>query len=123
MKKVLSVVVFSVVLTVCAFAQKGQIVVSPGLEVGLPVGDFGETSKLGLGVTAKGLYGINDMGDVTFTVGFIRFGAKGVSGNGVKASTSLIPVLLGYRHKFSEAFYGEGQLGLTTVRSKVNVSG
>ena len=113
--------------TVCAFsahAQKGQITVSPGLEVGLPIGDFGESANLGFGVTAKGLYGISDIGDVTLTLGFLTFGAKGVDGeDGVKASTSLIPIMPGYRHKFSEQFYGEGQLGLTTVRSKVSVSG
>lgn len=124
MKKILTTAVFFILCLVGAHAQKGQITISPGLEIGLPIGDFGESSKLGLGLTGKGLYGINDMGDVTFTLGFIRFGMKNIDGaDGVKASTSLIPILPGYRYKFSEKFYGEGQLGLTVVRSKMKISG
>lgn len=124
MKKVLAVVVVCAAVVFSAHAQKGQITVSPGLEIALPIGDFGESVNLGFGVTAKGLYGINDESDVTFTLGFIRFGAKGIDGEeGVKASTSLIPLMPGYRYKFNEQFYGEGQLGLTIVRSKVSVGG
>ena len=124
MKKILTVVVLCTAFALCSHAQKGQITVSPGLEIGLPIGDFGEAVNLGFGLTAKGLYGINDESDVTFTLGFIRFGSKNVdSDDDVKASTSLIPLMPGYRYKFNEQFYGEGQLGLTVVRSKVNVSG
>lgn len=124
MKKILAVMVLCTAFVLSSHAQKGQITISPGLELGLPIGNFGETTKFGIGVTAKGLYGLNDESDVTFTLGFIRFGAKGVDGeDGVKASTSLIPLMPGYRYKFNEQFYGEGQLGLTIVRSKVNVAG
>lgn len=124
MKRVLTVVLAVAAVVYSAQAQKGQITVSPGLEIGLPIGDFGEMANIGFGLTAKGLYGINDMGEVTFTLGFIRFGAKGIDGeDGIKASTSLIPIMPGYRHKFSDQFYGEGQLGLTIVRNKVSFDG
>lgn len=124
MKKYFTAVLICAAAVFSAQAQKGQITVNPGVEVALPIGDFGGGASMGFGATAKGLYGINDMGEVTFTLGFIRFGSKADDdADGVKASTSLIPIMPGYRHRFSEQFYGEGQLGLTTVRSKVSIGG
>lgn len=99
-----------------AFAQKGEISASIGADVALPLGNFGKATSIGIGGTAKGLYGISDQGDITLTVGYIKFGEKDNSG----VSWGMVPIMPGYRHTF-DGFYLEPQLGLvnTKVKSKL----
>lgn len=99
--------------------EKGSIHINAGIDVGFPLGDFGEGFGIGFGASAKGLYGISDAGQATLTLGFLRFGMK--DGNDlVSGSTSLIPILAGYRHRFGN-LYGEGQIGLTALRTSIKV--
>ncbi len=100
-----------------ATAQKGDIHIGAGIDIGLPIGNFGEGYGIGFGASAKGLYGISDAGQVTLTLGFLRFGMKDGS-DLVSGSTALIPFLPGYRHRFGN-LYAEGQLGLTVVRTSI----
>lgn len=113
--------VFIIALTTCTYmmasAQKGDIQIGAGVDVALPLGNFGEGFGVGLGASAKGLYGISDAGQVTLTIGFLRFGMKDGSDQ-VSGSNTLIPVLAGYRHVFGN-LYAEGQLGLTAVRTSI----
>lgn len=122
MKKLLLIVLAGACAIWTASAQeKGSIHVGVGVDIGLPLGDFGEASNVGIGATAKGMYGISDVSQATLTLGFLRFGMK--DGNDmVSGSTVLIPVLAGYRHVFGN-LYGEGQIGLTTVRTTIKIDG
>lgn len=118
MKKLLLIVIASVCTVCIANAQeKGSIHLGAGIDVGLPLGDFGEGFGIGIGASAKGLYGLSDVSQATLTLGFLRFGMKDGS-DMVTGSTGLIPVLAGYRHRFG-SLYGEGQIGLTTVRTSI----
>src|SRR3546814_282563 len=94
-----------------AFAQKGNNQVGAGIDLGLPMGDFGDGAKLGIGGTVKGMYGVGTAGQVELTLGYISFGAKENS-SVASASTSIIPIFAGYRHHFN-GLYVEPQLGVS----------
>lgn len=119
MRKIVLLIAISTLTYFTAAAQQGDIGISAGIDVGLPIGNFGERNGIGFGASAKGLYGISDAGQVTLTLGFLRFGMK--DGNDlVSGSVALIPVLPGYRHLFGN-LYAEGQVGLTAVRTSMKV--
>ncbi len=121
-KNIFRVTILSVVmLFACfgAFAQKGNNQVGIGLDLGLPMGDFGDGSKLGIGGTAKGMYGVGTAGQVELTLGYISFGAK-ESSSAASASTSIIPIFAGYRHHFN-GLYVEPQLGVSMIKTKVDI--
>ncbi len=112
-------ITFLFVLTAFFFtaqAQKGEMKVGIGADLGLPIGNWSNGYGVGIGGTAKGFYGLNDDAGLTFTTGYIKFNGKDNS----DFSTSLIPFLAGYKHMF-QSLYVEPQLGLTTVSSKVNL--
>src|SRR5699024_7912439 len=112
MKKQLLIISFLFLFVGFATAQKGNILISLGADVALPIGDFGEYSTIGIGGTAKGHYGISDAGDITFTTGYISFGSKG-SNDFMSVKTGIIPFMPGYRHTF-DGFYEEPQLVLVS---------
>lgn len=113
MKKYLLSTCLLLLISCFAFAQKGEISASIGADIALPLGDFGKATSIGIGGTAKGLYGISDQGDITFTLGYIRFGEKDNSG----LSWGMVPIMPGYRHTF-DGFYLEPQLGLVSTKIK-----
>lgn len=121
MKKIFASTVLFVFVALAAVAQKGDIGVGAGIDVGLPIGDFADGYGVGIGASAKGFYGLSDAGQATLTLGYIRFGLKDMP-DGMSGSAGLIPVLAGYRHRFDN-LYAEGQAGLTVVRSAVTVKG
>ncbi len=97
------------------FAQQGNNQIGVGAEVGLPTGDFGDAAKTGFGGYAKGLFGIGEAGQITFTTGYTSYKFKG----GVDANWSIIPLLAGYRHNFS-GFYAEPQIGYGILGAKAD---
>ena len=117
MKKQLLIISFLFLFVGFATAQKGNILISLGADVALPLGDFGDYSNIGIGGTAKGHYGISDAGDITFTTGYISFGSKG-SNEFMSIKTAIIPFMPGYRHTF-DGFYVEPQIGLVSYKTKV----
>ncbi|WP_143960856.1 hypothetical protein [Litoribacter populi] len=119
MKKSL-ITLFFFILTLSLYAQKDNNSLNAGLEVGLPVGVQSNWLSVGLGVTAKGLYGVGEAGQVSGTLGYIRHGYQGAST--VNGGVSMIPIMGGYRHHF-ESIYGEAQLGLAIVNSAFRVEG
>ncbi|MBT0810493.1 hypothetical protein KIH41_04295 [Litoribacter ruber] len=119
MKKLLATAFFFV-LSLSLYAQKDNNSLNAGLEVGLPVGIQSSWMSVGIGATAKGLYGVGEAGQVSATLGFIRHGYQGSST--VNGGVSMIPIMGGYRHHF-ESFYGEAQLGLAIVNSAFRVEG
>ena len=117
MKKVLTVLVAAVGLTTVSVAQKGTTKVAVAAEVGLPNGDFGDGFKTGFGGSVKGLFGIGQAGQVTFTSGYSSFTAKG-STSDMKLTMSIIPILAVYRHNFS-GLYVEPQIGYGIYGAKL----
>ena len=118
-------VVFAIAIAAASFgaanAQTGNNKLGIGVEVGLPMGDFGDAFGVGIGGSAKYLHGIGTAGQLTLTSGYQRFGAKDLP-SGVSASASIIPILAGYRHNFSGLFL-EPQVGYGIYGSKVSGGG
>ncbi|HLS30448.1 MAG TPA: outer membrane beta-barrel protein [Flavobacteriaceae bacterium] len=96
-------------------AQQGELKINPGLELGLPIGDFSDATDLGFGATVKGLYGVSDDGQVELTLGYLHFPGKDLEG--FKINYNIIPIMAGYRH-FFDNFYGEAQLGFAIAKTK-----
>lgn len=116
MKKLFLAICIAAV-SVTGYAQKGTTKIAVGADLGIPVGDFGEGFKTGFGGYAKGLFGIGEAGQITFTTGYSSFKAKG-STDEVKATVNVIPLLAGYRHNFS-GFYAEPQIGYSIFSTKL----
>lgn len=119
MKKLFLAICIAAV-SVTSYGQKGTKI-GVGADFGIPTGDFGEGFKTGFGGYAKGLFGISEAGQITFTTGYSSFKAKG-STSDEKATWSIIPLLAGYRHNFS-GFYAEPQVGYSINSAKVKVDG
>lgn len=102
-------------------AQSGNNQIGVGLDIGLPIGDFGDAANVGFGGTIKGLLGVGTAGQVTLGTGYTSFKAKGSTSTD-KAHLSIIPILLGYRQNFS-GFYIEPQAGYGIYGVKEKVSG
>jgi hypothetical protein len=117
MKRIFLVVLGAVLIAGSGFAQKGNNQVGAGADVSFPAGDFGEAFKAGVGLYVKGMYGIGEAGQITFTTGYSSFKAKG-STSDFKMTTGIIPLLAGYRHHFN-GFFAEPQIGYGIYRIKV----
>ena len=121
MKKVFLSIFGIVAIAAGSFAQQGNNQISSAAEVALPTGDGGDVNKIGLGVTVKGLYGIGEAGQITFTTGLLSSGAKNEYKDLLGASkitSTMIPLLAGYRHNFN-GFYAEPQIGYGIYGVKV----
>ena len=116
MKKVLLVFVVMLAVSVTkSFAQKGAgPELSIGLDGGIPLGDFKEAYKFGIGGTAKFAYNFNENVAATLQSGFISFSGKTVDGYKAPAFKT-IPIKVGVRYTFPGGFYGEPQFGLTSA--------
>ena len=112
-------------MSVVAFSQKGENQIGIGADVGIPTGDFGDGFGVGIGGYLKGLLGVGSAGQMTFTTGYMTFGMKDEFEDALgadKVSSSIIPLLLGYRHNFS-GFYAEPQIGYGIYGAKVEIQG
>ncbi len=122
MKKTVLSCLLIAAFSIATYAQKGAIHINGGVDGAFPLGDFGEGYGMGFGATVKGLYGISDAGQVGLTLGYIHFGSKEDLGDGNSVSLGVIPILALYRHHFG-SLYVEPQIGLSSNRAKVNISG
>jgi hypothetical protein len=120
MRKVF-LVLASVFALSAANAQTGKNQIGIGVDLGLPMGDFGDGSKLGIGGSAKYLHGVGSAGQVTLTAGYISFKAKDLDAD-ESGSTSLLPILVGYRHNFN-GLYVEPQVGYSNLKVKYSFGG
>jgi len=123
MKKFFAIVLAVVFISATGFAQKGNNRVGVGADVSFPTGDFGEAFNAGVGIYAKGMYGIGTAGQITFTTGFSSFKMEG-SSDDFKMTMRVIPLLAGYRHYFN-GFFAEPQLGygIYGARIKTDIEG
>jgi len=125
MKKLFLVAAFAFTGFIGANAQKGNNQIGVGVDVGIPTGDFSDGFGVGIGGYVKGMLGVGTAGQVTLTTGYTSFGMKDDLKQAIgadKASTSIIPILLGYRHNFS-GFYAEPQIGYNILGARVKVAG
>jgi hypothetical protein len=124
MKKVFLAICIAAISS-SAYSQKGNNQIGVGVDLGLPMGDFGDFSSFGVGGYVKGLYGIGTAGQITLTTGYQSYAAKKEIKDALgadKYNLTIIPVLVGYRHNFS-GFYVEPQVGYGSYGSKVKISG
>ncbi|MBD0374163.1 MAG: hypothetical protein ICV51_00835 [Flavisolibacter sp.] len=115
MKKLFIALILVSSLSYVSYAQKGKNEVGLGLNVGFPVGNFGDSYKAGFGGYVKGLLGVGTSGQATLTTGYNSY--KGKGGLYSDYSFSILPILAGYRHHLSN-FYLEPQLGLGIYKTK-----
>jgi hypothetical protein len=121
MKKVFLTIFGIVAIAAASLAQKGNNQITPAVEIALPTGDAGDATSIGLGVTVKGLYGVGEAGQVTFTTGYLVAGAKKEFKDLLgadKINSTMIPLLAGYRHHF-KGFYAEPQVGYGIYGAKI----
>ncbi|MBT1701863.1 outer membrane beta-barrel protein [Chryseosolibacter indicus] len=114
MKKVLLSIIAVVAITSASFAQ-GRA--SLGLELNLPMGDFGDVVGLGIGGTVRYEGKINENLNWLGTAGYVSFLEKDDSG----FTASIIPIQGGVKYYFNESFngfYGGAELGAHIVSAK-----
>jgi hypothetical protein len=114
MKKIIFSVLFVVFAFGAAFSQ-GRF--SGGLELGLPMGTFGDISNVGIGASARYEAPIQDKLNWIGTVGFASFGGKSIGGFSY-GSFTMIPIQGGVKYYFTESFngfYASGELGFSIV--------
>jgi len=119
MKKALFASVILLALTVTkSFAQDKVVSKGPelsiGVDGGIPVGDFKESHKFGIGGTAKFAYNFDENVAITLQSGYISFSGK----DGFE-SAGFIPVKVGGRYTFPGGFFIEPQLGFTSINHGV----
>lgn len=113
-KKSLLVLAFSFFAVTGAFAQ-----FSIGLDLGLPMGTFGDSNGLGFGGSVRYDGAINDNLSWAAGIGYISFTGKDYSipgfGTITGSSFALVPVTGGIKYYFTESnagFYGAADIGI-----------
>lgn len=124
MKKIkICLLALTVLVAATSFAQDDKKKasgnsLSVGAEVGLPIGDFADLNKLGIGGSAKAAFGIFEGGAVTLSAGYMTFSGKDIIILGQTISggkTNIIPVKAGLRYMLGGGIYAEPQLGMTFI--------
>src|SRR5215467_860871 len=117
MKK-MYVVILAAIISTGAIGQKGKNYLGVGVGLSMPLGEFANDYKRGIGVDAKAMLGVGQSGAVTFTLGYSAF--KEIADFDETTSTAVIvPLLIGYRHNFN-GFFVEPQLGYALYPYKHN---
>jgi len=119
MKKLLSVFVIALCLAGTASAQQGAMSVGGGLNLGLPMGTFGDVAGFGFGFQARFQYGLNDQLALAGSLGYISFSEKN------SVSSSALPILVSARYYFTPGegrVYGQADAGLTSLSQTFNIS-
>lgn len=106
MKKLLLVAAFAVVGVISANAQ---FKFGAGVNVGLPIGDFGDGWSFGLGVEVQGEYMFSDKFSGIFNTGYTSFFGKefddGFGGTFKPDAVGIIPIMAGVRVYPSPQFF------------------
>ena len=100
-------------------------VISAGAELALPVGDFKEGYKFGLGVTAQGEYPAAEKLGVTLSAGYLSFSGKTFEFLGQKyknEAQGIIPVMAGAKYYFADNIYGHAQAGVSFFNNGVGAA-
>ena len=114
MKKIFFLVAMVAFLGVTIEAQAQEFRGSAGLEIALPMGDFGDAYTLGYGLSVGGELPVGDNLGVTATVGYLLLSVDSELKDFVKSS-AMIPAQLGLKYYFDEqqtGAYAHGQIGV-----------
>jgi hypothetical protein len=118
MKKIYMALLVTNLIAVACVAQKGRNYIGGGAELSLPMGEFADDFKKGMGFYIKGLLGVGESGAVSLTTGYSAF--KEIADFDETTTTAgIVPVLIGYRHNFN-GFFVEPQLGYALYPYKHN---
>jgi hypothetical protein len=112
MKKLLFVAAFTVAGFIGANAQK-DFKLGAGVNVGLPLGDFGDAANFIAGVELQGELAFTEKVKGIATTGYSHVFYKDIMG--FKPSQGIIPILVGARGYLSEQFFLTGQVGYAVV--------
>jgi hypothetical protein len=118
MKKQLFVLAAALVCTVGSFAQSGRP--SLGLELALPMGDFGDAYGLGYGLSGGYEHPVGDNLGITANIGYILLSPDESIKDFIE-SASMMPIQVGAKYYFSEQQsgpYGHVQLGVHNMSVK-----
>lgn len=133
MKKLIFLSFLTVTLSLTFFDARaqpaqGDFRFGVGLNLGLPVGDFHQTSTFGIGGHVQGEYNILDNLTGVLTTGYTSFFGKtitfddGLGGTmSVKApAVGLIPIVVGPRFYPTEQFFVGAQIGIGILSGSGN---
>lgn len=122
MKKLLSVF-FAVILFAGLLNAQGKKSLGVGLNVALPMSDFGDVAGTGFGGTAVFELEFAPQINGTATAGYISWGGKDFGH--FSYSYSAIPILVGVKYFFmpTGGFYANGQLGFYLFSGDAEVVG
>ncbi len=121
MKK-LTAIIFAVLLfTGVSFSQTPPMHIGASLNLGLPVGRFGDIAGTGIGVTGQFEMQLIPNLVGTGTIGYIKWGGKDLPYGSYSMST--VPILVGAKYYLVPMvpFYALANLGITIVSSSVDV--
>lgn len=114
------------IFTICFFAfflnsyaQRGSNGLELAVEAGFPAGNF-SSYKAGVGFLGRGLLGVGERAQLTFTTGYSFFSQKQTPPN-TTVKMSVIPLLLGYKYNVS-LLYLHPQLGLGIYSGKTKTT-
>jgi hypothetical protein len=91
--------------------------ISIGVDGGLPLGDFKQSHKFGVGGTVKFAHNFDENIALTLTSGYLSFPGKDL-GFGLKfPAQGIIPIKAGARYTFPGGVYAEPQLGVSILNN------
>lgn len=117
MKKAFLLVLFSVFL-ITVKAQQAKLTLTKftfagGINVGLPIGDFGDIHTFGIGAELQPEYRINNFSAVYGSLGYTQFFGKKFNFEEPESlSSGLLPVLIGAKVYLSPQFFVGAKAGL-----------
>jgi len=122
MKKIrLFLLGLSSVLIMHSFAQTSEIPrpsLSIGVEGALPVGEFNDSHKFGIGGSAKFAFPVASNLDLTLGAGYMSYSGKEYFAGIKRRTLNTIPIKAGVRLRAASGLYFEPQLGYTSFKSK-----
>jgi hypothetical protein len=111
MKKIILMFVLATSV-VLVNAQSKQIEFGAGINIGVPVGDFGKAYSFGIGAEGQGEYALSENASLVGSLGYTNFfGKKDKFYEYKYKNVGIIPILVGARYYPSEQFFVGGKLG------------
>lgn len=121
MKSYVTIIVILALLVFAAPAMsQGFKGIGGGLEIAMPMGDFGDAANMGFGFTAAAQYGWKPNIDLIAQAGYLTWGGKDVP-DGYEFSWSAIPIQVGAKYYFGQTvnrFYAGGLVGFHMFKAK-----
>lgn len=115
MKKILTLILALGMFNICAFAQ-GEITPTAGVEIALPMGDFGDVASLGAGISLGAEYGLNENMGIDLQAGYITMFLKDEVSDFFD-NYSMIPVQAGFSYYLNGSEGGPYLKGMIGIHS------